>query len=75
MAVATTTTVGGKLLPPVWGGALDISSVDLSDEEDDDEVISVNSVHSEELYGDGVCNSPDFDEHNDPPMNDSHLII
>jgi ribosomal protein L28 len=54
------------------GEALDISSVDSSNEEDNEEVISVHSVHSAELYGDGVCDSPNFDEHNDP-MNDSPM--
>jgi hypothetical protein len=49
------------------GEVLDTSSVDSSD----DEVFSVHSsVHSAQLYGIGVCDSPDFDEHNDP-MHDS----
>jgi hypothetical protein len=39
----------------------------------DDEVFSVHSsVISAQLYGDGVCDSPDFDEHNDP-MHDSPM--
>ena len=49
---------------------MDTSSVDSSD----DEVFSVHSsVHSVQLYGGGVlCDSPAFDEHNDP-MHDSPM--
>jgi hypothetical protein len=51
----------------MWGGGLDKSLVDSSD----DEVFSVHSsVHSAQLYGVSVCDNPDFGEHNDP-MHDS----
>jgi hypothetical protein len=51
------------------GEGLDTSSVDSSD----DEVFSVHSsVHSAQLYGVGVCDSPDFDEQNDP-LHDSPM--
>ena len=58
---------GEEAVATRMGEVMDTSSVDSSD----DEVFSVHSsVHSAKLYGDGVCDSPDFDEHNDP-MHDS----
>ena len=60
---------GEEAVATRMGEVMDTSSVDSSD----DEVFSVHSsVHSAKLYGDGVCDSPDFDEHNDP-MHDSPM--
>ena len=48
------------------GEGLDNSSVDSSNEEVNEEVVSVHSVHSVPLYGVGVCDdSLNFGEHND----------
>jgi ribosomal protein L28 len=60
---------GGGAVATRMGEVMDTSSVDSSD----DEKFSVHSsVHSAKLYGDGVCDSPNFDEHNDP-MHDSPM--
>ena len=57
---------GEVAVATIVGEGLDNSLVDSSNEEDDEEVISVHSVHSAPLYGVGVCDdSPDFGEHND----------
>jgi hypothetical protein len=57
---------GEVAVATIVGEGLDNSLVDSSNEENDEEVISVHSVHFAPLYGVGVCDdSPDFGEHND----------